>query len=83
MRQRIEDLGRIYVMIDNLLDLDIFHLNDDVRNKDFVEYFNELKDEQRDEIVHNCIYGLSNVKDKLYDIMSIAQGTDYLNETPE
>ncbi len=82
MRERVEDLGRISVMIDVLLDAETWDLYGG-RNKDFVEYFSGLEEERRDDLLHNLIYGLSNIKDKLYEIANIADGRDSLNEPSE
>ena len=80
MRQRVEDLGRISVLIENLLHHDLFD-NRSCRNKDFVDWFNERTQDEKDDIIHSMVYGISHVKDLLCDISSIADGTDVLNET--
>ena len=82
MRKRIEDLGRICVMIDDILDLDVWDLYSG-RKKDFTEYFEDLCEQDRDDLLHNLIYGLEGVKDKLYKVSEIAEGTDRLNECNE
>ena len=79
MRQRVEDLGRIAVLIDNILKEDLWDLYQG-RNKDFVEIFNAMPEEKRDDLLHNLIYGISGIKEKIYEIGSIADGTDILNE---
>lgn len=79
MRSRLEDLGRIAVLTDNILDMDLWEVYLG-RNKDFVDYFGELADEKKDDLLHNLIYGIDRLKDKIYEINSIASGTDSLNE---
>lgn len=79
MRERVEDLGRISVMIDELLKRDIWDLYQG-RNKDFADIFRTLHEEKQDDMLHNLIYGISDLKEKLYEISSIAEGTDRLNE---
>lgn len=79
MRQRIEDLGRIYVMIHDLLDLDVLEEHH-CRKKDYYEWFLTQTDEQRCDIIDKFVYGLENLKFKLYDILSIAGGQDILND---
>ena len=81
-RERVEDLGRISVMIDVLLDAETWDLYGG-RNKDFVDYFSNLEEATKDDLLHKLIYGLSNIKDKLYEIANIADGRDSLNEPPE
>lgn len=79
MRERVEDLGRILVLVDTLLDLDVFDLYQG-RNKDFIEYFNGLDNEKQQNLLNKLIYGIQDVKEKIYDISSIARGMDLLNE---
>lgn len=81
MRERVEDLGRISVMVDQVLNLDVWDLYHG-RKKDFEEFFDSLDEERRSELLHNLIYGLDDVKEKLYEVSSIAEGTDRLNESP-
>ena len=78
MRERIEDIGRICVMIDNLLEHEVFELIR-CRDKDFVDVFNEMKKQQRDELLHSMAYGISAVEDELYEMLSITKGNDPLN----
>jgi hypothetical protein len=81
MRQRVEDLGRLAILIRNLLDHQLFDENLLPRRpKDYWEWFNELSDDRKDEILRSLAYGIENLKDKLYDMLGIAEGTDPLNE---
>lgn len=79
MRERVEDLGRVSVMVDQVLSLDVWELYHG-RKKDFEEFFESLDEERRSDLLHKLIYGLDDVKEKLYEISSIAEGTDRLNE---
>jgi hypothetical protein len=81
MRQRIEDLGRIAVMIDQILDHEVFGIYQG-RNKDFTDFISGMPPEKSDDMLDKLIYGLSDIKEKLCDISSIAEGTDRLNEEP-
>ena len=80
MRQRVEDLGRICVLIDNLLDHELFEERPR-RNKDYSEWFSEQSEEVRDEIIHNLVYRIDSVRDKLYEMQEIAEGNDLLNRS--
>jgi hypothetical protein len=82
MRKRIEDLGRIAVMINNVLDLEVWDCYFG-RRKDFIDHFRGLDEEKQDTLLHKLIYGLDELKDKLCEISSVAEGTDSLNEPPE
>ncbi len=78
MRERIEDIGRLCVMIDKLLEHELFNIIT-CRDKDFVDVFEEMQQEQRDDLLHSIAYGISSVRDELYEMLSIAKGTDPLN----
>jgi hypothetical protein len=80
MRERVEDLGRITVMVDQLLSLDVWDLYHG-RKKDFEEFFRSLDEERQDDLLHKLIYGLDDVREKLCEISCIAEGTDRLNES--
>ena len=79
MRQRIEDLGRLAVLLDKALNLPVWELFHG-RNKDFVEYFEGLEPEKKWDLLHDFIYGLDHLKDELNECLSIANGWDMLNE---
>lgn len=69
------------VMIEGLIEHDVFDLRD-CRAKDFVDWFDERTQEEKDDLLHNIAYGLEDIKSKLYDCLEIAKGDDYLNEPP-
>ena len=82
MRERIEDLGRLAVLLDVVYDdpvWDLYH----GRKKDFVEHFSGLSEESKEELLHNFIYGLESVKEKISGCSIIAYGRDELNEPIE
>jgi len=79
MRQRIEDLGRLAILLRSLVDNDLFERRT-IRNKDYYEWFCEQTDDQKDDIIRSWVYGLDNVQEKLYEMLEIAQGTDLLND---
>lgn len=79
MRERVEDLGRIAVMMQEILDREFWDVYMG-RNKDFVDYVNSIDAEKRDDLFHDFIYGLNSVKEKLGEICIIAEGFDRLNE---
>jgi hypothetical protein len=82
MRQRVEDLGRLAVLINNLLDHHLFDENLlPSRSKDYWEWFSELSEDKKDEVLRSWAYGITDLKEKLYDMLAIAEGTDYLNES--
>lgn len=84
MRERIEDLGRIAAMLDRVLkEFELFkECNRPRRCKDYGEWWESLSPDHQDEALHTLVYGIQSVEEELYDILSIAEGTDILN-TPE
>lgn len=77
-RERVEDLGRISVMIRSLID-DIEELDKPGRPKDFEEWFESKTQEQKEKIISSWCYSNQDNLHRLYDILSIAEGTDDLN----
>lgn len=82
MRQRIEDLGRLTVMVKHLMDHDLFDERPQ-RNKDIVDWFMELSDELKSDWVHAIVYKIADVEEKIGELWEIATGQDYLNDPPE
>jgi len=81
MRQRVEDLGRLAVLIQNLLDHQLFDEGSLPRRpKDYWEWFTSLSEDKQVDVLHSWAYGIDNLKEKLYEMLSIAEGTDVLNE---
>jgi hypothetical protein len=79
MRQRIEDLGRLSVMLKTLAQHDIF---DDrpCRNKDYLGWFSQQPEEKRDDIIRTWVYQLDELNEKLWEMVEIADGNDILNK---
>jgi hypothetical protein len=83
MRHRLEDLGRLAVLLKDLLDHDLF--NDDgglrpYRPKDYEEWFASKSEDKKDDTLRAWAYGLEGIRSRLYDMLSIAEGTDLLND---
>lgn len=83
MRHRLEDLGRLAVMIDNLLEHKLFedYALRPGRPKDYYEWFKSKTEDEKDDVLRAWVYGIESIRDKLYDLLSIAQGTDPLNDS--
>jgi len=84
-RERIEDLGRLMVKIDNILEHDLFTRpgNNGVycyRIKDFPSVFHEFDKEKQTDWVMETLYGIDSVKESLYECLEISKGEDTLNE---
>lgn len=83
MRQRLEDLGRLAVLLRHLLDHELFADEGRLRPrrpKDYGEWFEPKTEDQKDDILRAWAYGIEDMSEKLYDMLSIAEGTDSLNE---
>lgn len=79
MRQRIEDLGRLAVMLKELAQHEIFN-DRPCRNKDYCDWFSKQSEEQRDDIIHSWVYQLDSLNEKLWEMVEIAEGNDILNK---
>lgn len=81
MRERIEDIGRILVLIKNLQEHQIFseeYLPS--RSRDAEEWFDSLHEDKKYDVIRHFCYSLSDLSDKMFDIQMICEGTDYLND---
>lgn len=81
MRQRIEDLGRLLVLLERVLDHNLFEKMDEFRPKDFLDIFHKWPSEKQDDWIHQTGYEIRSLKDEIAECWSIARGDDYLNET--
>jgi len=84
-RQRIEDLGRLMVMLDYLLEHDLFDklFPSNERPKDFIEFkWDVLKKdpEKAEEFLEDIVYAVHSVREKLYECLEVAKGWDTLND---
>lgn len=77
-RERVEDLGRILVMVDNLLELDVWDLLGP-RPKHAVEQFLALSDSKKEDTIHKLAYELQGMHDRLSEVSCICSGWDDLN----
>jgi hypothetical protein len=78
MRNRIEDLGRIYEIIKDTLEQDIYY-SYFLEEKDIRENFMKKPDHEQQQILETLISGIFYSKERLYEILSIAAGEDDLN----
>jgi hypothetical protein len=79
MRERVEDLGRIAVMIEGILDEEIFEIYSG-RAKDFYEWFSSENSDRKADILYKIGYGLRNLSEKLHEVQAIAFGLDDMND---
>ena len=80
VRERVEDLGRIAVMVDVILEHEVFESPYTGRNKDFPEWFETRTPDERHEILTRWVYGIDAISERLCEIREIARGEDVLNE---
>ena len=74
MKERIEDLGRIAVMLDNVITSEVFDIYSYGRCKDYDMWWESLSDEKKDDALRAFVYGLSDLREKLYEILEVANG---------
>jgi hypothetical protein len=79
MRHRLEDLGRISVMIRSLID-ELEELDKPVRAKDASAWFSQKTDEQKEDVIRSWCYSKEENLNNLYDLLAIAEGRDELND---
>lgn len=82
-RLRVEDLGRIMERSKRLCDDGLFDGRHWLRPKDACEWFGELTDEKKDDVIHDIAYSLQSIHEELLEIYFIACGSDDLNEQDE
>lgn len=81
MRERLEDLGRLSVLLNNLLDHPLFDQSKLPRRpKDCADWWNSLGICVKMEILDHWAYGIDNLKERLCEAIDIADGTDPLND---
>ena len=79
-RNRLEDLGRIYVLSEQLSKHPIFaHDNIWMPPKHSCDKFDELSEEEQERLIHEMAYALDHLHEKILDIMLIASARDDLN----
>lgn len=82
MRNRLEDLGRVLVKLQDLSKNELFEMYDG-SPKYFTDWFEALPQEKKEDFLHQLPYKLQYFEEKLYEILEICEGSDYLNETPD
>ena len=76
MRDRIEDLGRLAEKLSGLCDHEIFDWKENKRSKDASDWFMELSDEKKSDIIHSLAYNLDYINNQLHDCYQIARHGD-------
>lgn len=75
-RQRIEDLGKLAIMLRVLFEDELFSLASPGRKKDYPDLFLTLSKDEKHDIITKVVYGLENIHFLLADCLSIADGDD-------
>jgi hypothetical protein len=78
-RQRVEDLGSIYVLLDHILEEDLF---DNVQHgaKRWPDWFWARTEAEQRDVIHSIGYGIQRVKDELEKCLEIARGENDIDE---
>lgn len=77
-RERVEDLGRLLVLLDNLAEHQVFD-NIPMGAKRFQEWFFSRSEQEKGDIIHSIGYGLQSLKEGILGCWEIAVGDDDLN----
>ena len=77
-KERIEDLGKLSILLSQIYDHDIF---DEIerywkRPKDAFELFHELDEDKQEECIRTIAYGLDEIRDKIAECFNIADGDE-------
>ena len=56
--------------------LELFDKMENIRPKDFIDYFRELDEEKQNDLLHDIAYGIQGVSWALSDCIFIAQGVE-------
>ena len=85
MRERLEDLGRIAVLLDEALDMGVWTTKaaTDCRNKEIDSEFFTWNRATQEMLLRDLFYGLDDLRDKIIEISDIAYGEDTLNQEEE
>lgn len=77
-KERIEDLGKLSILLKELYDHDLFDNIDRYwrRPKDSFDLFHALEEDQQAECINSIAYGLDDIKDKISECLSIANGDE-------
>ena len=78
MRHRIEDLGRLAILLDSICEDHFF--DEPVRPKDYVEWFDKRTPEVKADILWQLAHGRQRIKEALAECVLIARGQDDLAE---
>lgn len=74
MKERVEDLGRIYERIDMLLKHDLFESRT-YRPKDYLDWL-ERNPEEGQEYIRKIPYFIEEIQEELLILLRIAEGED-------
>jgi hypothetical protein len=83
MRNRLEDFGRILVMLNQVIESPLFSRKEHMRTKDFADYFFNWSADCQWEWVNRVAYEIEELKESLIQIANIAEGIDELNREPD
>lgn len=75
-KERIEDLGRLSVMLNDMWHHDLFNLPVWTRPKDAPAFFFSLNTEQQESFIHDLAYMMESLHDKISDCSIIASGLE-------
>ena len=82
MRERVEDLGRLLVLLDNMYEMEVFGKLGD-RPKTAVDKFFQLDSSEQEDAIRSVAYGLESIREKVLECYEICKGEDYLNRNDE
>lgn len=82
-RERIEDLGRLLAMLQQILEDAFFERDSNIRSKDFLDEFRSWSEEFQSDWISEEVYGKDRIKELLWECHSICCGQDRLNQSDD
>lgn len=73
-RERIEDLGRLAIMLSKISSHELFDVFSKGRTKDSWDNFCGLDEDQKEDLILKIAYRLKDVESEICDCLMIAQG---------
>lgn len=75
MKERIEDLGRLYERLKRISDNDVFDLQNQ-RPKDFVDWFYTQSKETQEGFLRSMAYQVHDIQEQICECITIARGDE-------
>jgi hypothetical protein len=76
MKNRLEDLGALRILLDQAFKHELFDLPRWTRDKDAPDVFFESSKDEQEEFIHKLAYAISDLREKIGEMCVIAEGEE-------